>query len=231
MENTMTADQERKLKSLKEKCSEFNHEIQITLCSKLIKAVLENLGEIELENIKKKKISDIDLSTRKRLIKTLIRHSSESSNHQATVDFVTIAALETANNKAILSHEHMVPCEDVFRRILDLRKTKKDAELTDMMVKAGFRALIYRGDKRSANTEHNRLGGELTSEMPKSLPPDFPLEYYPFARYEAAGIFSSLIGVSKRGIELLELYKKARPEYLDENGQWMYMNKPCQPTS
>lgn len=248
----LSCEQKEQLNFLKDKCALFNHADQINLCVKLIALACEHIGETQLNEIKDPKMSDINFSTRKKLIKTLIRISSESSNYGQTIDFVTVEALNekvkknlesskvTTSNamrkgdaksspeifipikneyKEKLSHEHMVPCEVVFNKIMEL---KVGEDLTTIMNAVGFRALIYREDKGEKATEHALLDANFKEKMPEYplSDKDFPLEYYPFARYEAVGIYSSLIGVSARGVELLKKYNEDRYKYLDTNNQW-----------
>lgn len=227
-------EQIEQLEWLHAKSKNFNHDDQIGLCAKLIEVARDELIKRgQWEGTKNPKKGETDSSTRKNLLMRLIRVSSEPSNFTNNVDFVTPNALtEKVRKKSMskdqkkikedtrLSHEHMVPCQAIFEKIIQLPPTQ---DVSTVMKEFGFRALIYRGDKSHLDAGHTKLDKEFKDRLPEFLPSNFEMKYYPFARYEAAGIYSSLIGVSERGITLLESYNKIRKDYLDENGQWKYM--------
>ena len=217
------SDEVDKIRILKAKSDLFNHNHQIDLCSKLLEfsrneILKDEWGALQGDTAEKVPINRL---AKKKLIKTLIRLSSESTNYLSSIDFITSKALArikinergTITYETKLSHEHMVPCEIVFKEIINSQN-----EISIFMKTIGFRALIDRGAKGESPTEHAIIDAKFKSKLPL-LPPNFPIKFYPFARYEAAGLFCELRAVSQRGLELLTEYKLQRSNYL-EAGRW-----------
>jgi hypothetical protein len=234
----LSAAQKVQLDKLQASSNLFDHAAQIELCVQLIAGTLKLLDQAQREGIMAKAF-DVNLRTKRDLLKTLIRVSSESSNYGQTVDFVSYEALaekaRVAENKKAaklagvacaelpakekLSHEHMVPCADVLDDVL---RAKDDAELFLLMNAVGFRALIYRGECADTNTEHCRLERKYKSKVPALIKAsDVPRAFHPFARYEAVGLYSELLPVSRRGMALWTAYEKVRAEHFHA-GDWKY---------
>lgn len=245
----LSEEQREHFEKLQLSSNQFGHAAQIDLCVKLIANTLNLLDEDQREKLKTNAIEEVNLRTKKSLLKTLIRISSESSNYEQTVDFVSYdapaekarvselkkvnataknaatAAREPFSNtdaKQKLSHEHMVPGAYVFEKVMD---SQDEARISLLMNAVGFRALIYRGDNSDKRTEHGRLDGMHKSDIPPLIKSsDVPLKFYPFARYEAAGLYSSLLPVSTRGLALWTEYEQIRPDHFHA-GDWKY--KDC----
>ena len=159
----------------------------------------------------------------KLIAKLLIRISSESHDHRATVDFVTKKAQLHLKNRSDensgkikkdhldgstdLAHEHMVPVQVALEYLVSLQ----GQALTEPLKNIGYRALI---DKPDAHGVLDRGGSLLRQKLPagvtvKSVPPMF----WGLARYDAAKLFDELDPVNKRAKDLHDAYKLRRDEF------------------
>jgi len=228
MSDILTLNQQAKLDKIREKFGEtvarFDVEEQIRICSSLLAYFRDTVLAKDELNSGRKDPAIKNRREKKALIKSLIRVSSESVDHRNTVDFITVGALDkclaSGKEETGLSHEHMVPGEVIFEKLLGLPQGSD--HLADLLRLWSFRALIKQD-------ERTRL--DSTCKLKSSLPANFPLgfdaAFYPFARYEAAKIFAgNLLPVSTRGAALLGRYMDVRRNFLDAQGTWGGLGSP-----
>jgi hypothetical protein len=175
-------------------------------------------------------------SEHRTLAKHLIRHATESANHPTTVDFVTkdtlkhIYDMKGAKKRCttgalkqwgLFTHEHMVPGAEVLRLLTDPDYPPNRAEqLAPLLGSLSWRALVT-GTKRKKNKGDPTFEvGRLELEFADSLPDttkvpgwtgpaslkDVPPEYLALMRYDASGLLSALMPVSRRAEGLVERY-------------------------
>jgi len=202
-------DHKKIIDILKKKANWPTRHSQMELCGKLLTHARDVLLKDEWGD---KKLS----TSKKTVLKDLIRKSSESADFRKTVDFVTPNALNlmrvNSQNEISfeegLSHEHMMPCEAVFKKILQT----PNIDIFEFLKTTGFRALVSRVD--ASPSENDKLDANgMKSNLPKNISHDYPEDFYVFARYEAAGVFSNLIPVNDRGVERMKKYLENRTKY------------------
>jgi hypothetical protein len=169
----------------------------------------------------------------------LIRCASESTDHAATVDFVTKGALAHIRQSAadhprrtignltqwgLFTHEHMVPGGAVLARLTDPEFPRNRGPLQTLLAELSWRALVTgtkrRRPKDTSNFEVGQLDGEWSNRVPApaelvdwrgpSLLTEVPAAYFALMRYDAAGLLDQLVSVSRRSEGLLEQYRAYR---------------------
>jgi hypothetical protein len=117
-----------------------------------------------------------------------VRHASESSNHEATVDFITHKTLDIIkgsralyprrkkasyhlNQWKLFAHEHMVPGAAALRLLTDPDFPRNQGPLYELLSALSFRALVTRTKgKRADATAENEVGmvdKKYASRLPK----------------------------------------------------------------
>jgi hypothetical protein len=167
----------------------FNRDKQIGLCARQLEVLRDDMGPRWWSLNESGMSPSSGLQEVKHMVKHLIRHSSESVNFYATVDFITQETFsilqrlkqEHKHGSALVSHlqqwgefthEHMVPGEVVFRLITELRTGFNDGRLAPLLGPLSFRALVA-GTKRRRKTdavpkptEASLLDGPYQSSLP-----------------------------------------------------------------
>ncbi|GEM_PF-5975603 len=196
--------------------ADFDYEGQIKVCAHQLEA-LRDCFDGQWEKLLK---DDGYQKEFKNLAKLLIRISSESSDHRATVDFVTKKARAHLkrqsdddsgrmrkghlNGSGDLAHEHMVPIQVALKYLMSLQ----GQSLLEPLRNIGYRALI---DKPDAHGVLDRGGSLLRQNLPAGVIVDTVLpKFWGLARYDAAGLFDELEPVSPRGEALHREYGKQR---------------------
>ena len=193
----------------------FDHNEQIKICTAQLEALRDGF-EAHWE-----KLSNDDgyMKEYKNLAKHIIRVSSESCDHQHTVDFVTKSVLahlelsaQTANRALMghlrdskkLAHEHMVPIQAALKHLLSL----KGERLEEPLRKVGYRALILRSE---ADEHLDRRGNPLRNNVPQEvIEHGVPLQFWGLARYEKAVLFDELEPITQRAKDLHAAYEPER---------------------
>jgi hypothetical protein len=213
----------------------FDRDLQIALCTDQLESLRERHAQLWVQLATPKPTRASGLRELKDIVKHHIRHASESTDFYATVDFITqsvhrllsqrcgsrkMGLLQHLYDWDIVSHEHMVPGEFVFREFTSANSRFQGKPLLEPMAKWSLRALVA-GTKRkrkegtAAPSEVQALGGPLESDMPcpaavYGMPgltlERIPLEFYGLVRYEAAGLADELIPVSARARDLWPAY-------------------------
>lgn len=215
----LSSQQVRELHRLKERYSNSFHEFdlkeQIKVCASLLEYFRDTVLKRDECGLSKGGRVIKNRREKKAIIKSLIRVSSESVDHRSTVDFISVGALQmrldSNGREDDISHEHMVPGEVIFNAVFD----SKGRPIANLLEQWSFRALITKSERLKLDRTR-----EIKSGIPRNIPVGFGVEFYPFARYEAVGIFDgNLLPISERGERLLSSYLDAR-RILLPGGVW-----------
>lgn len=224
----------------------FDHDGQAELCARHLELLRHDLGDVwwnypkeERSRALRRSNADIEKGHWPRehitLAKHLIRHAGESSDFHATVDFVTVAAIEHISDAlkdskrlktgslkqwSYFSHEHMVPGQAVLRLITDKNHPDSPGRLQPFLAALSLRALVT-GTKRKRGEgwtprEVDALDGQWSYRLPqptqiegwrgpRDLVEILP-KYYGLMRYEVAGLLKNLRAVGLRGKLVLSEY-------------------------
>ncbi len=195
-------------------------EAHINRCANLIKTI--KTWDSTSKNEKHQYVHDKNFLSQdpilsKNLFKRIIRVSGESADYRATVDFVSIQALDIINSNSIarkknlkakhsnkdfskndletgIRHEHMYPCEAAYHKLKD---TPDEMIESRLKTEISFRALIC-STKEAAELDKKKLKARL----PVGLSHDCPAPA--LSRYCKIGLDKDLIPVSQRGRTLFE---------------------------
>lgn len=203
---------------------DFEREEQTRLCAAAIEGIRLRLGS-DWQNLC---IPTADRNPRlraaRKLVKGVIRVAGESTDHQRTVDFITLAAAQSIDaarlshkkgaslaghlsDTTCLSHEHMVPCETVLKELVE---APADTSLFEILDPLTYRALVCKTTERPLldakpiksalpPLEKTRLARSVRME---EVSPAFKA----LMRYDVIGVLAHLIPVSDRAGKLLPAY-------------------------
>lgn len=171
----------------------FDRDKQIRMCAQQLEALRDTQGVMWWELCKPNQPRSTGAAEMKKLIKHLIRVSSESVDFYATVDFVTrsvhqiLRKAQEGHSKQLsllghlqlwgqFTHEHMVPGEAVFQLITDPAHRARTNDLNAVTGDWSFRALVTgtkrrrKDEKLDVTTEAGKLDAtDYNAALPISL--------------------------------------------------------------
>lgn len=210
----------------------FDRDKQISLCAIQLENLRHFLGKDWWTLNDTDVVPSSGRAEEKNLAKGLIRLCSESVDYYATVDFVTEGALRELESLRLmhptqkslkghlqrwdkLTHEHMTPCEVVFREITERRDGSNEGPLAPLLEQLSYRALVagtkQKGTLQGPTSESDELDGRFQAlwSKPKDIASleelrlaGIPLAYYSLLRYDASGLYSGLIPLNARARRL-----------------------------
>lgn len=203
---------------------DFEREEQTRLCAAAIEGIRLRLGS----DWQKLSVPAADrnpqLRAARKLVKAVIRVAGESTDHQRTVDFITLAAARSIDaarlahikgeslaghlsDTTYLSHEHMVPCETVLMALVE---APADTSLFEVLDPLTYRALVCKTTERPLLDSKPIKSGlpplditRLAKSVGKeAVAPAFKA----LLRYDVVGVLEHLIPISDRARKLLPAY-------------------------
>jgi hypothetical protein len=219
---------------------DFEHEDQVQLCARHLELMREDMGDewgtwtlVKPGNRLKALITPsrtgwtlerIDLAGH------FVRHASESSDHEATVDFITYKTLDIIkrsralyprrkkrgyhlNQWKLFTHEHMVPGAAVLRVLTDPGYTPNQGRLYELLSAMSFRALVTgtksKREDANADNELAQLDTLYSSRLPE--PKDVPGWLGPLSLHQVPACHYAFMRYDAAGLldELIALNPRA----------------------
>lgn len=225
---------------------DFEHEDQVRLCARHLELMRTDMGpewstwsQVKPGNRKKPLIKPSRTGwtpERVDLAGHFVRHASESSNYEATVDFITHKTLDVIKRSRVLyprrttfhlnqwklfTHEHMVPGAAALRVLTDPDYAPNQGPLHELLSAMSFRALVTGTKCTQEDATADNEVAQVDLKYPSCLPEpcDVPgwhgpanlrevdPAYYALMRYDAAGLLDELLAVSPRAETALAKYQ------------------------
>lgn len=203
---------------------DFEREEQTRLCAAAIEGIRLHLGSNWQQLCVPAADRNPRLRAARRLVKNVIRVAGESTDHQRTVDFITLAAAQSIDaarlahktgrslaghlaDTTCLSHEHMVPCETVLKELVE---APADTSLFEILDPLTYRALVCKTTERpllDATALKSALPPLDKTRLAKSVrKEEVAPEFKALMRYDVAGVLEQLRPISDRAKKLLPAY-------------------------